>query len=137
VILIDSSVWIDHFNGDETIKTHVLEELLIGGEATLAVADLVLFEVLRGYQNERDAKRATHVMTALPIIGVSSPSLAISAVRRFRSLRARGFTINSAVDLLQANFCIENNHTLLHDDQDFDHMETYLGLRVWRGLARN
>jgi predicted nucleic acid-binding protein len=137
VIFVDSSVWIDFFNADETAKTRLLEALLIGGEATIAIADLVLFEVLRGYQSEGDAKRATQLMTALPIIGISSPALSISAIRRFRALRANGITANSPVDLFQANFCIENDHALLHDDQDYDHMAKFLGLRVWRGLAEH
>jgi predicted nucleic acid-binding protein len=29
-----------------------------------------------------------------------------------------------------ATFCIDHDHTLLHNDRDFAIMETYLGLKV-------
>lgn len=32
--------------------------------------------------------------------------------------------------MIIATFCIINNHTLLHNDRDFDPMEKYLGLQV-------
>ena len=44
MILVDSSVWIDFFNGREGGAVERLVELLEDGAAPLAMADLVLFE---------------------------------------------------------------------------------------------
>ena len=45
MIIVDSSVWIDHFNGMETPETNKLDELL--GLEPIAIGDLILTEVLQ------------------------------------------------------------------------------------------
>ena len=40
-------------------------------------------------------------------------------------------TVRSAVDVLIAAFCIENDYLLLHSDRDYDAMAMHRGLRVW------
>ena len=47
MILVDSSVWIDYFNGSMTSATQRLDVLL--GREDLAVGDLILTEVLQGF----------------------------------------------------------------------------------------
>jgi len=39
-------------------------------------------------------------------------------------------TVRSTIDCLLATLCIEEGHTLLHHDGDFDPFERYLGLDV-------
>jgi predicted nucleic acid-binding protein len=36
------------------------------------------------------------------------------------------------VDVIIGTFCIENNFTVLHNDRDFDPMEKYLNLAVYK-----
>lgn len=43
MIIVDSSVWIDYFNGRDTAQTSKLDDLL--GEELLAIGDLILVEV--------------------------------------------------------------------------------------------
>ncbi|HEY9802256.1 MAG TPA: hypothetical protein V6D25_17985 [Leptolyngbyaceae cyanobacterium] len=45
MILVDSTVWIDYFNGRETPETNKLDTLL--GIETLAIGDIILTEVLQ------------------------------------------------------------------------------------------
>ena len=52
MILVDSSVWIDYFNGRRTRQTDLLDGLL--GREPLVVGDLVLTEVLQGFKRDRD-----------------------------------------------------------------------------------
>jgi predicted nucleic acid-binding protein len=52
MILVDSSVWIDYFNGRETSQTSKLDELL--GTELLAIGDLMLTEVLQGFRADAD-----------------------------------------------------------------------------------
>ena len=63
MILVDSSVWIDFFNGRDVAAVSRLSDLLEDGSAPLGMADLVLFEVLRGFREEQDfhaARGALH-----------------------------------------------------------------------------
>ena len=132
MILVDSSVWIDFFNGRSTESVAILAQLLDEAAAPLAIADLALFEVLRGFRFERDYLAADRVLRALDVVPIGGHALCRAAALHYRDLRARGITIASPIDVLQASYCIENNYALLHSDADFDAMETWRGLKVWR-----
>ena len=56
MILVDTSVWIDYFNGTITAQTEKLDKLL--GHQPLAIGDLILTEVLEGFTAERDFNAA-------------------------------------------------------------------------------
>ena len=53
MILVDSSVWIDYFQGTITAQTEKLDKLL--GHEPLAIGDLILAEVLQGFAAGRAA----------------------------------------------------------------------------------
>jgi predicted nucleic acid-binding protein len=132
VLVVDSSVWIDFFNGDEAPAAELLGHLLDHGEVRIVVPDLVLFEVLRGFRHERDLRTARQLMQSLAVETSMDPQLAMAAAEHYRGLRSRGHTVSSAIDVLVATFCIERDYALLHDDRDFDAFESLRGLRVWR-----
>lgn len=132
MILVDSSVWIDFFNGRSSAATEILTQLLDEAAAPIAIADLALFEVLRGFRHVRDYLAADRVLRALEVVAIGGDTLCRAAAGHYRDLRARGITIASPIDVLQASYCIENNFALLHSDTDFDAMETWRGLKVWR-----
>ena len=56
MILIDSSVWIDYFNGNKTAQTDWLDSSL--GNTPIIIGDLILTEVLQGFQSDKDFKIA-------------------------------------------------------------------------------
>lgn len=132
MIFVDASVWIDFFNGQETVEVRRLAELLADGAAPLGMADLTLFEVLRGFRHPQDFLAARHALAALPVMDIGGATNALAAADHYRALRAQGVTIRSPIDVLLASYCIEHDHALLHSDQDFDALETLCGLRVWR-----
>lgn len=136
MLVVDSSVWIAFFHGAPRPAAEVLAQLLEAGEVRLVVPDLVLFEVLRGFRSEHDLRAARRLMEALSIEPVLEPGeshrLALAATEHDRSLRQRGLTVRSPVDVLVATFCIERDYALLHDDRDFDGFAQWRGLRVWR-----
>lgn len=132
MILVDASVWIDFFNGHDTPAVARLGDLLADGAAPLEMADLTLFEVLRGFRHPQDCLAARHALAALPIVAIGGATNAIAAAEHYRALRAQGVTIKSPIDVLLASFCIEQGYALLHSDRDFDALETWRGLRVWR-----
>jgi predicted nucleic acid-binding protein len=132
VLVVDSSVWIDFFNGADHPSVEVLDQLLDHGEVRLVVPDLVLFEVLRGFRHEHDHRQARLLMESLHIEDTGGAELALGAAQHYRSLRAQGVTVRSAIDVLVAAFCIENDYALLHRDRDFQAFEERRGLRVWQ-----
>jgi predicted nucleic acid-binding protein len=128
VVLVDSSVWIDYFNGRSTRHTDQLDELL-GGEHLLT-GDLIVTEVLQGFRDERDFERARRALDQLPYADMLGRELALASAHSYRLLRQRGITIRKTIDVMIATFCIRNGHVLLHADRDFDPMAEHLGLRA-------
>ncbi len=126
MILVDSSVWIDYFNGAESEETDLLDESLTS--ETVCLGDMILAEVLQGFRRERDYRNARELLTALPVYQVMTPALALVAADNYRSLRKRGATVRKSVDVWIATFCIENGVPLLFSDRDFLPFVRYLKL---------
>jgi predicted nucleic acid-binding protein len=128
LILVDSSVWVDYFKGTITAKTEILDTLL--GQQPLAIGDLILTEVLQGFDNERDFNAARKMLTSLLVVELGGREIAIQAAKNFRALRRLGVTVRKTIDTVIATRCIENGYDLLHNDRDFDPFVKHLGLRV-------
>jgi predicted nucleic acid-binding protein len=131
MILVDSSVWIDFFKGVDNPAAQQLTQLLLDNDATVVAADLIIFEVLRGFRHGPDMLAAQRFLSALPQVELGRLDNALLAAEHYRALRAQGYTIRSPIDVLLASYCITHQHTLLHRDADFDVMETLRGLKVW------
>ena len=131
MILVDSSVWIDYFRGDDNAHTQQLDAWLAQPEMDVVVADLVLYEVLRGFRQNSDFQMTRDFLLELPSVEIGGIDNALLAAEHYRSLRTRGYTIRSPIDVLLASYCITHNHLLLHRDADFDVMETLRGLKAW------
>ena len=117
MILVDSSVWIDFFNGVENIETNKLDELL--GVEEIATGDLIITEVLQGFRNDKDYKIAKEILTSLIVFELLGENLAIKSANNFRKLRKKGITIRKTSDVIIATYCIENKMPLLFSDKDF------------------
>ena len=132
MILVDSSVWIDYFRGTRNRPGQQLLTWLQGGKATvdLGVADLVVFEVMRGFASPKEQKRAHDLLLALDIVEIGGLDNALLAAAQYSALRAQGYTVRSPVDVLLASYCIRHGHMLLHRDADFDVMAALRGLQV-------
>ncbi len=132
MVVVDSSVWIDFFNGTPNPARAALRRLLDDGEVEIVVPDLVLFVVLRGFRGERDYRQAERLTRSLSVETSGGEALSLAAAGHDRALRASGCTVRSGIDVLIATFCIEHDQALLHRDADFDAFERLRGLRVWR-----
>jgi predicted nucleic acid-binding protein len=98
----------------------------------LIVGDVVMLEVLQGARDEAHAARIERNLRSHILQPMTNDDLAVRAARNYRTMRAGGVTVRKTIDLIIGTFCIEMGHWLLHDDQDFDAMETLLGLSVVR-----
>lgn len=126
MIFVDSSVWIDYFNGQKTPATDYLDTVL--GIKSLVVGDLVLTEVLQGFRHEKDYLKAKRLLSSLDIVSIGGEKLAIQSADYFRYLRKKGITVRKTIDVLIATYCLENDLPLLADDRDFMPFVEYLDL---------
>jgi predicted nucleic acid-binding protein len=126
MILVDSSVWIDYFNGQDTPETNLLDTLL--GVQPLGLGDLILTEVLQGFRSDEDYITARQQLSSLTLFEMLGLELAIKSADNCRRLRKRGITIRKTADVMIATFCIEKGHSLLFSDKDFLPFVEHLGL---------
>lgn len=128
MVLVDSSVWIDFFNGRRDGNTTLLRRLL--PSERLLVGDLILVEVLSGFRSDADFGRARELLATLKYADLVGADVAFVAAENYRLLRRRGVTVRKMVDVVVASFCVLHGHHLLHADRDFDAMAPHLGLRT-------
>ena len=131
MILVDTSVWIDYFNGVPTTQTALLDELL--GARVLAIGDLILAELLQGFSTEADARRALELLEPIAFLEMGGREVAIQSAANYRLLRRRGVTVRKTMDMLIGTYCLMHDHELLHSDRDFDLLARHLGLKVLGG----
>jgi predicted nucleic acid-binding protein len=128
MLVVDTSVWIDYFNGIENPQTDFLNTVL--DKTPILIGDLILAEVLQGFRHDPDFEKVRRALGKYMQANMVSPVLAVQSARNYRSLRKKGVTVRKTIDSLIATYCIENDHELLHNDNDFDGYEEHLGLRV-------
>ena len=128
MIVVDSSVWIDYFNGKRTKQTDLLHSCL--GNELIVIGGIILTEVLQGFRNDKDFNKAKQLLGSVIFREMLGKDLAIKSARNYRRLRKEGVTVRKTIDVIIATFCISNNLHLLHDDRDFRPMERYLNLKV-------
>lgn len=126
MIVIDSSIWIDHFRGHRD----ALKLLDRVSQSDVLVGDLVMAEVLQGFRREADFSKAHEVLSSFQLCSMVGREVAIETAHNYRSLRDRGVTPLCAIDTLIATFCLINGHQLAHNDRDFDFIVEHLGLAV-------
>jgi predicted nucleic acid-binding protein len=94
------------------------------------MGDLILAEVLQGFQSERDFRIAGDLLSRLPFMPMVGQALALESALNYRFLRKKGVTLRKTIDVMIGTFCIHHRFPLLHDDRDFDPMAKILGLEV-------
>lgn len=128
MLVVDTSVWVDYFNGVENPQTDFLNAIL--DKTPILIGDLILAEVLQGFRHDPDFEKVRRILGKFMQESMVDPVLAVQSARNYRFLRQKGVTVRKTIDSLIATFCIENDHELLHNDSDFDGYEKHLGLRV-------
>ena len=128
MLVVDTSVWIDYFNGVKNPQTDFLDTIL--DNTQIIIGDLILVEVLQGFRYDPDFEKVRRALAKFMQESMVNPTLAVQSARNYRFLRQKGVTVRKTMDSLIATFCIENDHQFLHNDSAFDGYEEYLGLRV-------
>ena len=128
MLVVDTTVWVDYFNGVQNPQTDFLHIVL--DSIPILIGDLILAEVLQGFRYDPDFEKVRRTLGKFAQESMVNPALAVQSARNYRFLRQKGVTVRETIDSLIATFCLENDHQLLHNDSDFDGYEQYLGLRV-------
>lgn len=128
MIVVDTSVWIDYFNGVPTVQSRLLDSLL--DRDVLAIGDLILAELLQGFATDADARRALVLLEPLDFFEMAGRDVAIQSAADYRHLRSRGVSVRKTMDMLIGTYCRMHGHELLHNDRDFHVLARHLGLKV-------
>lgn len=128
MILVDSSVWVNYFNGISTWQTDLLDNYL--SNVPVVIGDLILTEVLQGFRSNKDYEIAKNFLCGLPFRQIGGYNVAIKSAQNYRLLRKAGVTVRKTIDIIIATFCIMEGLALLHDDRDFDPMVSHFSLKT-------
>ncbi|MFZ5994391.1 MAG: type II toxin-antitoxin system VapC family toxin [Thermodesulfobacteriota bacterium] len=129
MILIDTSAFIEFLNKTGSLFDKEIESLISNNE-DVAIADIVLTEVLQGIRDDRDYTEVKKSLLSFPVYSPKSPDSFVAAANLYRKCRKKGLTIRSTVDLLIAQIALENDLTLLHNDRDFDALSKICKLKI-------
>ena len=127
MILVDTSVWIDYFNGIDNAQTNWLDSTL--GIGPVITGDLILTEVLQGFQKDNDYRTALKLMESIPFMEMLGKEIASKSAQNYRFLRMKGVTVRKTIDVIIGTFCIHHELSLLHRDRDFEPLERHLNLK--------
>ena len=130
MVLIDTTVWIDFFAGKSTPEVAELERM-VNEEEDICTCGIILTEVLQGIREDEDYQRTLSRFDTFLLLPMTRQAF-LRAADLYRSLRRRGITIRKSIDCMIASVAIEHEIALLHNDRDFDPIETYCGLKVVR-----
>ena len=132
-VLVDTSVWVDFFNGFPSAQSAALAEL-VAGEDELCTCGIIVAEVFQGLRRDKGRDELRSLFRQLVFLEPSGVDVYFHAADLYRALRKKGKTIRSTIDCLVASIAEENACALLARDRD---LETILAsglvnIPVWR-----
>ncbi len=116
-VLVDTSVWVDFFNGHPSKQAEVLARL-IREDADLLTCGLVVSEVLQGLRHAKSLLTIERHLREMEWLTPNEPETYIEAANLFRQLRARGLTIRSTIDCVIASLAAHHDALILSKDRD-------------------
>lgn len=73
MILVDTSVWIDYFNGVRSTHTDSLDFGIV--EGTIAIGDLIFLEILQGIRDDREYRKTKQALLTLDRVEMFGPGM--------------------------------------------------------------
>jgi predicted nucleic acid-binding protein len=128
-MLVDTSAWIDFFNGQASPAAERLARAVTEGEP-ISVPGLVLTEILLGLRTDAQAGKVLALLDAFDPVPEPVRADYVGAARVYRLCRTKGFTIRSTIDCLIAQLCLRDGLTLLTKDRDFESIAKCTALRL-------
>ncbi|MEZ4683126.1 MAG: PIN domain nuclease [Caldilineaceae bacterium] len=117
-IMVDTSVWIDFFRGNDRPEVQRLIAYIELNER-IFTGDLILAELLQGIRAGRELAAVEAAFRAFLVVDMVGERNARQSAAFYRQLRTQGITVRKTIDCLIATWCILNQTPLLHADRDF------------------
>jgi len=131
MILVDTSVLIDYFRGDENEATKKFQDVL-ERNLPFGINQLIYLEVLQGCRTEKDYKiLKKHLDTQVFYELKNGRDSYAEAAQMYLKLRKKGVTV-STIDCIIARVALENDLFLLHNDKDFTRISRHYPLKIWK-----
>lgn len=132
LLLVDSSLWIDHLRDRAPDASHRLAQALGDGRSTeVRMCEPVAMELIAGAS---PVQLGTVVALVDGLVALDvDPVLDFRAAGELaRRARATGSTVRSIVDCLIAAIAIRHDAVLVHRDRDYDTLAAVSPLRAER-----
>ena len=133
MVIVDTSVWVDFFNGYSSPEADALARLL-DEEVELLTCGIIVAEFMQGIRERKTLKELERHFREMDWLTPREPDTYLSAAALFRELRSKGKTIRSTIDCLIAQLASENNAFVLAKDRDL-HLILSSGLVTAKALS--
>jgi len=117
VILVDTSVWVDYFNGQDNLHTDTLDKALT--EGLVLLGDVIHLELLQGFRSDTSYQTAKKSLDELDKVELFGEHMVVKCANNYRKLRKSGITIRRTTDVIIATYCMQEKVPLLFQDRDF------------------
>lgn len=128
-MLVDTSVWIDYFNGHSSPQADRLAQALVEADS-IVIPGIVLTEILLGLRTELEANKIADLLSIFDNIKEPDRADYIGAAKIYRFCRSKGYTIRSTIDCIIVQLCLRDNRPLLCKDRDFVNVAKFFPLRL-------
>jgi predicted nucleic acid-binding protein len=120
LIIVDTSVLVNLFRGIRTAATDRLRQME-ADDIPFMIPVVCCQELLQGAKNEQEWSLLEQYLSTQRLLWPRDAWPAhINAARIYFDCRRRGITVRSSVDCLIAQLVLDENATLLHEDEDFE-----------------
>ena len=126
MILVDTSVWVDYFNGQASKQTEALDRAL--EEGLVLLGDIIYLEILQGFKSDKHFQEAKSALSTLDHVDLFGTQTVLKCANNYRKLRKAGITIRRTTDVIIATYCIEEKIRLLFQDRDINPFTEKLNL---------
>ena len=133
MILVDTSVLIDLFKGNDNAAVRVFRKVIQQG-VPFGISSVIYQEILQGARTRKEYTRLNEYLSTQRFFHPKDQLESYAgAADIYFSCRRKGVTVRSTIDCLIAQITLEHELFLLHNDKDFTAMAPVIGLRVYQG----
>lgn len=130
MIAVDTSVWVDVLNQQDSPQARRCVELIEDG-APIGLTDIVFTEILQGLRTDREAALVERHLRQFPILQLEGLDDFALAASLYRQARRAGLTIRKTLDCLIAAPCVRTHSAILHADSEFDLLASCTAVQVF------
>ena len=121
--LVDTSVWLDFLQGQDSPQVSFLDDLL-SNPLAVGITDLIFMEILQGARDQKVLDQLRSYFSGQRFYRFDDPATShASAAQLYFDCRRQGITVRSTLDCLIAQCALEHDLILFHQDRDFRNIQ--------------